>query len=77
MTPVWSKGTKSIRENGKHGVVVPGFGKIFDGDIMRGGGGLAFPPLANLDLPDRCLTSHVFTLGDKEPSTDTGDAGRN
>ncbi|GEN32125.1 hypothetical protein HNQ35_002525 [Cerasibacillus quisquiliarum] len=57
-TPIWPKGTKPFVENGQHGVEIPDYGKIVEGElVLASGGGIEKAELSELDLPKNYLES--------------------
>ncbi|MGV9376586.1 hypothetical protein ACWDRB_12260 [Nonomuraea sp. NPDC003707] len=37
-TPIWPAGTSPVKDGGRRGVDVPGFGRVMDGDTVDAGG---------------------------------------
>ncbi|MFD2132419.1 hypothetical protein ACFSKI_14530 [Pseudogracilibacillus auburnensis] len=66
IAPVWTKGTTPYVKDGLHGVEIPDYGTVVEGDsITGGGGGVDKADIANSEIPESCIDKHpLFAITD-------------
>lgn len=64
-TPIWPKNVETVNNDGKHGVSVPSFGAITEGDRITAAGSFWAADdkrVAEIDIPDSCRADGGFIV---------------